>query len=120
MEVRFYKNKETKEVVLSLEKIEDANMLELKANDTDAALEKHVPVVEINGNHVHAVVGSVLHPMTEPHYIDFIALVTDQKAELKRLDHTGAPEADFELAEGEKVVAVYEFCNLHGLWKKEL
>lgn len=120
MEVRFYKNKDTKEVVLSLEKIDDENMVELKANDTDAALEKHVPVVEVNGTHVHAVVGSTLHPMTEAHYIDFIALVTDKKAELKRLVHTGKPEADFELADDEKVVAVYEFCNLHGLWVKTM
>lgn len=116
MEVKFYKNKVTKEVILSLQNVEDENMVELKANTTDGALEKHVPVVNVDGSHVHVVVGSVAHPMTEPHYIDFIALVTDQKAELKRLEHTGKPEADFDLAENEKVVAVYEFCNLHGLW----
>lgn len=119
MNARFYKNKETKEVILSLQEINDANYTLLKANDTDAALEKHVPKVEIEGNKVHVVVGEVIHPMTEEHHIAFITLVTDQKAELKRLDHTGKPKADFVLAEGEKVVAVYEYCNLHGLWVKQ-
>lgn len=120
MEARFYKNKETNEVILSLEEINDEKYLLLKANDTDAALEKHVPEVTVEGNHVHAVVGSVIHPMTEAHHIAFLCLVTDQKAEMKKLDHTGKPEADFVLADGEKPLVVYEFCNLHGLWKKEL
>lgn len=119
MNVKFYKNKDTGEVTLSLlgrEPHEDE--IELKANSTDAAMEKHVPVITIDGDDVHVVVGSTIHPMTPAHHIVFICLVTDQKAELKRLDPTGSPEADFKLANGEKVLAAYEYCNLHGLWVK--
>ncbi len=95
-------------------------MRELKANTTDAAQEKHVPEVSIEGNLVKVKVGSVEHPMTEEHHIAFIYLETENGVARKDLDHTGKPEAVFALAEGEKPVAVYEYCNLHGLWKKEL
>ena len=95
-------------------------MRELKANTTDAAQEKHVPEVSVGGNLVKVKVGSVEHPMTEEHHIAFIYLETENGVARKDLDHTGKPEAVFALAEGEKPVAVYEYCNLHGLWKKEL
>lgn len=95
-------------------------MRELKANTTDAAQEKHVPEVSIEGNLVKVKVGSVEHPMTEEHHIAFIYLETENGVARKDLNHTGKPEAVFALAEGEKPVAVYEYCNLHGLWKKEL
>ena len=95
-------------------------MRELKANTTDAAHEKHVPEVSVEGNLVKVKVGSVEHPMTEEHHIAFIYLETENGVARKDLDHTGKPEAVFALAEGEKPVAVYEYCNLHGLWKKEL
>lgn len=92
----------------------------LEANTTDAATEKHVPVVEVNGNKVSVKVGSVEHPMTEEHHIAFIILETDKGVQKKVLDHTGKPEAEFVMAEGEKAVCVYEYCNLHGLWKAVL
>ena len=95
-------------------------MRELKANTTDAAQEKHVPEVSVEGNLVKVKIGSVEHPMTEEHHIAFIYLETENGVARKDLDHTGKPEAVFALAEGEKPVAVYEYCNLHGLWKKEL
>lgn len=95
-------------------------MRELKANTTDAAQEKHVPEVSVEGNLVKVKVGSVEHPMTEEHHIAFIYLETENGVTRNDLDHTGKPEAVFALAEGEKPVAVYEYCNLHGLWKKEL
>lgn len=95
-------------------------MRELKANTTDAAQEKHVPEVSVEGNLVKVKVGSVEHPMTEEHHIAFIYLETENGVARKDLNHTGKPEAVFALAEGEKPVAVYEYCNLHGLWKKEL
>ena len=119
--VKFYKNKQTNEVVMVLndEPLKE-NEIELKANSTDAATEKHVPVVTVDGEKVHVEVGSTLHPMTEPHYIMFIALVTDKKAELKKLTPTDQPMADFTLQAGEKVLAAYEFCNLHGLWVKNI
>lgn len=119
MEVKFLKNKTTNEVTMSLLGSTDENLVELKANSTDAAVEKHVPVVSMKGNTLHVQIGSVLHPMTEAHHIVFIALVTDKKAVMTRLDPIGKPEADFTVSINERPVAVYEYCNLHGLWVKE-
>lgn len=120
MKVTFYKNTLTKDITLSLLGREpDENEVVLKANTTDGAFEKHVPVIEMNGDEVKVTVGSVLHPMTDAHYISMICLVTDQKAEVKRLTPTDQPIATFKLAEGEKVISAYEYCNLHGLWVKE-
>lgn len=95
-------------------------MRALEANTTDAAQEKHVPVVEVNGSLVTVTVGSVAHPMLEEHHIAWIALETDQGMQRKVLAPTSEPKAVFALTEGEKPVAAYEYCNLHGLWKKEL
>ena len=95
-------------------------MRALEANTTDAAQEKHVPVVEVNGSLVTVTVGSVAHPMLEEHHIAWITLETDQGMQRKVLAPTGEPKAVFALTEGEKPVAAYEYCNLHGLWKKEL
>ena len=95
-------------------------MKAFKAGESDGASEKHVPVVQVEGDVVRASVGEVAHPMTEEHHIAFIWLVTDKGVHRAVLNHTGAPEAVFRLAEGEKAEVVYEFCNLHGLWKKAL
>ena len=94
-------------------------MKELVPGTVDAVKEKHSPEVAVEGNLVKAVVGSVVHPMTEEHHIAFIALETNKGFQKKDLDPTGAPEAVFALSEGEKPVAVYEYCNLHGLWVSE-
>lgn len=93
-------------------------MVEMVPNTTDGALEKHVPVIEVNGRDVTVTVGSVDHPMLEEHYIMWIALETKQGAQRKELKPGQAPRACFALAEGDEVVAAYEYCNLHGLWKK--
>ena len=92
-------------------------MKELVPGAVDAAKEKHVPVVEVNGNLVKVKVGSVTHPMTEEHHIAFVVLETNKGFHKFDLDVTGAPEAVFALSDGEKAVAAYEYCNLHGLWK---
>ena len=89
----------------------------LMAGTTDAAVEKHVPVAEIQGNIVTVRVGSVEHPMLPQHFIQWIALETNQGSQIKYLQPGQAPQASFALAEGEQVKAVYEYCNLHGLWK---
>ena len=94
-------------------------MTELVPNTTDAATEKHVPVIEVAGNEVVVKVGSVEHPMLAEHHIAFIILETNLGTQKKFLDVAGKPEAKFVLAEGEKVVAAYEYCNLHGFWKAE-
>ena len=88
-------------------------------NTVDAAKEKHVPVVKVDGNKVSVEVGSVPHPMEPEHYITFIYLETSKGAQKKFLKPGEAAKADF-LTEGEEAVAVYEYCNLHGLWKTTL
>ncbi len=92
-------------------------MTELTPNTTDAATEKHVPVVTVDGNMVTVSVGSTNHPMMEEHHIAFIILETNLGTQKKFLDPTGKPEATFMLQDGEKAVAAYEYCNLHGFWK---
>ena len=92
-------------------------MYELIPGTTDAAVEKHVPVVSIEGNKVYVVVGSVVHPMTPEHYIQWIVLETKAGYQVKELTPTCEPKASFVLAEGDEIVAVYEYCNLHNLWK---
>jgi superoxide reductase len=82
----------------------------------DAAKEKHVPVLEVSGNMATVKVGSVAHPMEEKHYITFIVLETSAGYQVRQLKPGNAPEAAFTLGEGEKAVAAYEYCNLHGLW----
>lgn len=96
------------------------HMKELVANTTDAAQEKHVPVVTVEGNLVHVKVGSVAHPMLPEHYIQWIYLETTHGGQRKGLNPGEAPEASFALVDGDKPVAAYEYCNLHGLWKAEI
>ena len=92
-------------------------MQELVPGTVDAALEKHVPVVEKDGNKVTVKVGSVTHPMLEEHHIAFIAIETKQGSQIKYLKAGEAPEAVFAIADGDEFVAAYEYCDLHGLWK---
>lgn len=92
-------------------------MTELTANTTDGAREKHVPVVTTNGNDIDVVVGSTEHPMEEKHSIQWIALESEQGVQFKHLQPGDAPKASFALSSDDKLVAAYEYCNLHGLWK---
>jgi superoxide reductase len=92
-------------------------MVELVPKTADSAVEKHVPVVEVEGNLVKVTVGSTLHPMAEEHFIQWIALETEQGNQRKALKPGQEPTVTFALTPGDKVVAAYEFCNLHGLWK---
>lgn len=90
-------------------------MQELVPNTVDASGEKHLPVVQVNGNEVHVAVGSTAHPMADVHYIQWIYLQTKNGGQRKILKPGDAPEAKFLLCEDEPV-AVYAYCNLHGLW----
>ena len=92
-------------------------MQELIPDTTDASGEKHIPVYEVEGNTVHVTVGSVEHPMLDAHYIEWILLETKQGRQRKTLRPGDKPVATFALVEGDDVVAAYEYCNLHGLWK---
>ena len=91
---------------------------ELVANTVDAAQEKHVPVIEINGETVTVKVGSVEHPSLPAHYIEFIVLVTETGMQMKWLKPGMKPEAVFKITD--KAIAAFEYCNLHGLWKAEM
>jgi len=92
-------------------------MTELIPGTTDASQEKHVPVWKVEGNLVTVTVGSVEHPMLPEHYIEWISLQTKQGNQRKVLQPGQAPTATFAICEGDEVQAVYEYCNLHGLWK---
>ncbi|MDY4788257.1 MAG: desulfoferrodoxin family protein [Bacilli bacterium] len=94
-------------------------MIELKENTTDAVLEKHIPVVEFDGDVMKVSVGSIIHPHTEEHHIAFIAVDTIDGLFVKNLKILDEPIATFKVNK-DGVKAVYEYCNLHGLWKKEL
>ncbi|MBQ8225662.1 MAG: desulfoferrodoxin [Bacteroides sp.] len=93
-------------------------MKELVANTVDASQEKHVPVVtRLDDCTLKVEVGSVPHPMTLEHHIAFIYVETENGG--IRVDLTDKPEAVVCTCTG-KPIAVYEYCNLHGLWKTEL
>ena len=92
-------------------------MQKIEAGTTDASVEKHVPVYEVKGNTVTVTVGSVEHPMLPEHYIEWIALKTKAGNQRKALKPGDAPKACFAICEGDKVEAVYAYCNLHSLWK---
>jgi superoxide reductase len=117
-----YKCKECGTIVESLWNGKDAlqcngnEMAELIPNTTDAAKEKHVPVIERNGTKVTVTVGSVAHPMTKEHYILFVELIAGDKVlrhDFKEGDTVA--QAVFMVVEGVPLQA-REFCNLHGLW----
>ena len=84
-------------------------------NDTDAALEKHVPVVSKLEDRICVKVGSVEHPMLPEHFIEWIEVHTPTKVYRKCLKPGDKPEAIFKI--DEEITLVREYCNLHGLWK---
>lgn len=96
----------------------DQAMEKLVANSTDAAQEKHVPVVTKEGGKIKVTVGAVLHPMLPEHYIEWIALVTEngEKVEIAKLKPGDQPVAEFAAA---GTGTAYAFCNKHGLWKAD-
>lgn len=91
----------------------------LVPNTVEASGEKHVPVVTVENGLVRVCVGSVNHPMLEEHSIEWVYLQTDKGGQRKSLKPGEAPEATFALSD-ETPVAVYAYCNLHGLWMTEL
>ena len=94
----------------------DTQMIELKANSVDAALEKHVPVVSEENGIVTVVCGEVIHPMTEEHYIEFMIIETNKVYSIKYLNPGDEPKCIFKLVDDEELISAYAYCNLHGLW----
>ncbi|WP_399552981.1 desulfoferrodoxin family protein [uncultured Ruminococcus sp.] len=124
MELKFYKCKHCGNII-AVVKASGApisccgeKMTEIVPGTADAAVEKHVPVVEIKDGKVIVTVGEVAHPMAPEHYIEWIAISTDQGNQRKILEPGDKPMACFALCDGEKFEAAYAYCNLHGLWKK--
>lgn len=93
-------------------------MSEIIPGTTDGAAEKHVPVYEVKDNIVNVQIGSVPHPMEEKHYIEWVALETKFGNQRKELKPGQEPKVSFALLPGDEVIAVYEYCNIHSLWKK--
>lgn len=91
-------------------------MTELVPGAVDASVEKHVPEFTVNGNKVEVVVGSVIHPMSEEHFIEWISLQTKFGNQRKQLKPGQEPKVCFTICDGDEVEAVYAYCNLHGLW----
>ena len=91
----------------------------LEANSVDASGEKHVPVVSIEDGVVTVTVGSAAHPMTEEHLIEWVYVQTENGGQRKGLKAGAAPEVKFWLGD-DKAVAVFAYCNLHGLWKTDV
>lgn len=94
----------------------------LEPNSTEAAVEKHLPVIDKNddGHHITISVGSVEHPMTDEHYIQCIALFEGNKVRLVKLSPSDKPTVVLSVKDNTQPMAVYEYCNLHGLWKTEV
>lgn len=93
-------------------------MQELIPNTTDASVEKHVPVVAVEGGKAVVTIGSAPHPMTEAHFIEWIAIRTKNGNQRKPLTPSDEPKAEFPLLPGDEVLETVAYCNLHGLWKK--
>lgn len=86
----------------------------LEAKESDAGVEKHLPVVDNSGDKLTVTVGEVPHPMTDEHFIQWIAVVRDNHTERIALDPQSEPKAVFS---GGSEADVYSYCNIHGLWK---
>lgn len=91
----------------------------IDANTTDAAKEKHVPAVTLDDDKIIVNIGDVDHPMLDAHFIQWIYVVTEEGVLARCLKPGEAPHAEISLG-GQKPLAVYEYCNLHGLWKTQL
>lgn len=113
--MKFYQNVQTKEIILTKTELNCNELIELLPNKVDASLEKHVPVVEIKHEKVKVCVGSVIHPMTDAHLITSIYVITSKGYYVRNLTSQEEPIITFTLND-ETVDAVYEYCNLHGLW----
>lgn len=119
----FFQDKNSTNIFAQLTNAAQDTALDLKelvANTTEAATEKHIPEVTVDGNVVKVHVGSVTHPMLEEHFITGIYIETEKGYQFRALTPEDEPSATFVLAEDDKLVAAYEYCNLHGLWKKEV
>lgn len=93
------------------------DMMEIIPHSTeDSVGEKHIPVYKIKNGRVTVNVGSVPHPMTSDHYIEWVAIVTSKGNQRKCLKPGDAPEVTFLLEKDEILKEIYAYCNIHSLW----
>lgn len=118
--LKVYQCEKCNKTIVSKEALNLAGWKELIAGSTDAAQEKHVPAVTKKCKAITVNVGSVAHPMTEEHLIEWVALETEKGYQVQYLKANEAPVCTFKLADGDKAVAVYAYCNLHSLWASVL
>ena len=95
------------------------DMIELVPNTKEASVEKHLPAVSVSGNSISVQVGSVAHPMEEGHHIAFVYVETEHGGQRVNFKIGEEPKHSFCFS-GDKPVAVYAYCNLHGLWKTDI
>jgi len=95
------------------------NMAELVPNTVEASREKHLPVAALSGHGLGVKVGSAPHPMEEAHHIAFVYVETERGGQRKSLKIGEPPALEFSFSD-DKPVAVFAYCNLHGLWKTEI
>ena len=91
----------------------------LVPNTVEASAEKHLPVVTVDGDTLKVAIGSAAHPMVEEHFIEWVYVQTERGGARKALKPGEAPEVSFAMG-GDKAIAVYAYCNLHGLWMTKL
>ena len=115
--MKFYQCESCKKFIVSKDALVCEGWKEVIPGSTDAAVEKHVPVTEKKCGRLRVSVGSVMHPATEAHYIEWVAVETKDGYQVKYFAPTDTPEVAFALKAGDEVVGVYAYCNLHGLWK---
>lgn len=94
-------------------------MTELVPNTAEASVEKHLPVATVSGDKISVQIGSIAHPMEEAHHITFVYVETERGGQRKCLNAGEAPALTFSFSD-DKPVAIYSYCNLHGLWKTEM
>lgn len=95
-------------------------MEEKLSKTTEEGNEKHLPVTEIYENEIKIKVGSIEHPMTEAHYIEWIMIKYNNRKEVIKLSPNEKPFVTFKMEEDFNILEIYEYCNVHGLWKSTL
>lgn len=116
----FYRDEKTKEILISHKEISKNDLKKLEVEEDESKKEKHVPIVEKDGSIIHVKIGNIMHPMDLDHYISFVFLETNLGGSYRYLTYNQKPVVDFHLSQGEDVIAIYEYCTLHGLWKKSI
>ena len=95
-------------------------MEKIEAGVVEASAEKHIPEINVRGNDVEVKVGAVEHPSTDEHFIEWVSLETKQGNQRKLIGKGKPNSVIFRIADGDKVLRAYAYCNLHGLWEKEI